>query len=285
MSDSKKKLPEQGGSRAAGAKPFTLVEAGPPRETEVKAGEVKRKILVVAKDHAFTSGVLDYAANLAARLNYDLLALNVKPELESGGKVFSPFNRHLREKFRRQSQASLEQVRPVLANQGIGCEQVVKFEGVAKAVMDLSHLIKRVDFVITDAGITDEEITGEIPLPVFSIAGYQGEKIMANWTEAQDWGRMRAIGKTVAYGLGAAALYAAVFLNGDTVMRYFTRGGWYAALPIATVFIVSFVHGAFAHHLWSVLGIEAVKRVQPRPEVAKRPVQRRRPRPQLRLDT
>jgi hypothetical protein len=286
MSDTKKpKGKSQEQKQATATRPFTLVEIGAPREDRApRLAEVKRKILVVAKDHAFSSGVLDYAANLAARLGYDLLALNVNPALETGGKVFSPFNRHLREKFRRQAQVSLEAVRPLLAGQGIGCEQVVKFEGVAQAVMDLSHLIKRIDFVITDAGIADEEITGEIPLPVFSISGSQGEKVMPKWAQVRDRGRIQDIGRTVAYGVAAAALYAGVFLNGDTVMRYFTQGGWYAALPIATVFIFSLVHGTFAHHLWSVLGIEAVKRVQPRPE-AKRPVARRRPRPQLRLDT
>jgi hypothetical protein len=43
-------------------------------------------------------------------------------------------------------------------------------------------------------------------------------------------------------------------------MSNFTRGGWYAAMPIATVFVFSFVHGAFASHLWSLLGIEAMKK-------------------------
>jgi len=282
MSDVKKRIPEEGKQRAPGAKPFTLVETVTPKETEGKAGEVKRKILVVAKDHAFTSGVLDYAANLAARLNYDLLALNVNPELESGGKVFSPFNRHLREKFRRQAQASLEQVHPVLAGLGIGCEQVVKFKGVAKAVMDLSHLIKRVDFVITDAGITDEEITGEIPLPVFSIAGYQGEKVMAK-EHHETANRWKLVGRTIGLGVASAALYAAVFTNSGTVMKYFTKGGIFAALPIVTVFAFSFVHASFASNLWSLLGIKATKKVQPR-VAPTRPTARKRPRPRLQLN-
>jgi hypothetical protein len=100
----------------------------------------------------------------------------------------------------------------------------------------------------------------------------------------QDAGRSKLIGKTVGLGLATAALYAAVFLNSGPIMKYFTRGGWYAALPIATVFIFSFVHGAFAHNLWSVLGIEATKKVQPQVRTA-RPAPRKRPRPQLRLDT
>ena len=96
--------------------------------------------------------------------------------------------------------------------------------------------------------------------------------------------RSKLVGKTIALGLGTAVLYAAVFLNGDTVMQHFTRGGWFAALPIATVFAFSFVHGSFASSLWSVLGIEATKKVQPR-VAPTRPAQRKRPRPQLRIDT
>ena len=95
--------------------------------------------------------------------------------------------------------------------------------------------------------------------------------------------RGKLTGKTIGLGLGVAALYAAVFLNSGTVMKYFTRGGIYAALPIVTVFAFSFVHGAFASNLWSMLGIEATKKVQPR-VAPTRPAPRKRPRPRLRLN-
>jgi hypothetical protein len=39
----------------------------------------------------------------------------------------------------------------------------------------------------------------------------------------------------------------------------FTKGGWYAAYPILAAFFFSFIHGAFASNLLSVLGIEAKK--------------------------
>ena len=56
----------------------------------------------------------------------------------------------------------------------------------------------------------DEEITGEIPLPVFSISGYQGEEVMAQEQhEASERGKL--VGKTIGLGLGSVALYAAVF--------------------------------------------------------------------------
>lgn len=89
--------------------------------------------------------------------------------------------------------------------------------------------------------------------------------------------------KTLLYGAVTAVLYAAVFSHSDAILQLFTRGGIYAALPIATVFVFSFAHGSFAHNLWSVLGIEAVtKRPAQRPTVpAPRPAQR--PRARLRL--
>ncbi|MEW6111884.1 MAG: hypothetical protein AB1664_07125 [Thermodesulfobacteriota bacterium] len=87
--------------------------------------------------------------------------------------------------------------------------------------------------------------------------------------------------KTALYGAVTAVLYAVVFTNSDWVMQLFTRGGVYAALPIATVFIFSFAHGAFAGNLWSSLGIDAVTR-QPADRPEARPT-RPAPRPRARL--
>jgi hypothetical protein len=250
--------------------------------TTANRQEVKRKILVVGKDYAFTKGVVDYAANLSQRLGYDIIAMNVNPTLGQSGKFFSPYNQHLRGKFTQRAETAWATVAPELARYGIHSEHVVKFEGLVGAIKDLNHEVKRIDFVITDAGIKDEEITGEIPLPVFSISGYQGEQVMAQ-EHHERTGRGSLLGKTMGLGLASAALYAAVFSHSGTVMKYFTKGGIFAALPIITVFAFSFVHGAFASNLWSLLGIEATKKVQPR-VAPKRPAPRKRPRPQIQLN-
>jgi hypothetical protein len=245
--------------------------------------EVKRKILVVGKDYAFSNGVVDYAANLSQRLGYDIIAMSVNPVLAQSGKFFSPYNQHLRGKFTQRAQAAWTPVASELAGQGIRSEHVVKFEGLAGAIKDLNHEVKRIDFVITDQGIKDEEITGEIPLPVFSISGYQGEKVMAQ-EHHEKANRGKLVGRTIGLGLASAALYAAVFTNSGIVMQYFTKGGIFAALPIVTVFAFSFVYGPFTSNLWSLMGIEATKKVQPR-VAPKRPAPRKRPRPQLHVNT
>jgi hypothetical protein len=92
--------------------------------------------------------------------------------------------------------------------------------------------------------------------------------------------RKKLVIQTMLLGAVTAALYAAVFSHARTIVELFSRGGYYAAFPIATVFVFSFAHGAFASNLWSALGIEAVtKQAVKRPAVsAPRPVKRERPR-------
>ena len=90
------------------------------------------------------------------------------------------------------------------------------------------------------------------------------------------------IKKTAIYGMLSAVLYAAVFTNTSTLMPFFTAGSYLAALPIATAFLFSFVHGAFASNLWSALGIEATK-AQPTARVTTRVRPAKRQRPRLRL--
>lgn len=65
---------------------------------------------------------------------------------------------------------------------------------------------------------------------------------------------------TVIFGIISLSSYVALFSNQDWVTDNFTRGGYYAAYPIVTAFYFSFIHGAFASNLLSVLGLEAKKK-------------------------
>lgn len=94
------------------------------------------------------------------------------------------------------------------------------------------------------------------------------------------------VAKTIAFGALSIGMYVALFMNSAVVMTYFTKGMAYAALPIITVFAFSFVHGAFAGNIWTLLGIEAVqKRPEVRPVAQPRPAERKRPRPRAYMNT
>ena len=61
--------------------------------------------------------------------------------------------------------------------------------------------------------------------------------------------------------------------------------GMYAALPVLTAFLFSFVHGAFTGSFWSALGIEASKKSSRVELPATKPAKRVRPRPRVHLNT
>ncbi len=73
--------------------------------------------------------------------------------------------------------------------------------------------------------------------------------------------KRRPVSKMVLFGALSMASYFLLFSNEQLVTQTYTLGGWYAAFPVLTAFLFSFVHGAFASNLLSVLGIEAKKTV------------------------
>lgn len=67
-------------------------------------------------------------------------------------------------------------------------------------------------------------------------------------------------GKMVIFGAVSLALYLALFNNEKLVTEVFTMGGWHTVFPVGTALVFSFIHGAFASNLLSVLGLEARKK-------------------------
>jgi uncharacterized integral membrane protein len=61
------------------------------------------------------------------------------------------------------------------------------------------------------------------------------------------------------FGAISIAAYVAIFMNENWVTDTYTMGGWHAAFPVGTALVFSFIHGAFASNLLSLLGLEAKK--------------------------
>lgn len=73
--------------------------------------------------------------------------------------------------------------------------------------------------------------------------------------------RRKALKKVLIFGAMSLGLYIAVFINMDLVMTYFTKGGFYAILPVITVLIFSYAHGTFTGNVLTALGIVASENV------------------------
>jgi len=96
--------------------------------------------------------------------------------------------------------------------------------------------------------------------------------------------KFEALKNTILFGFLTTAVYSVIFANTELVMRYFTKGGFYAALPVMTAFVVSFLHGAFTGNFWTAIGIEASKKTFVTTQPAKRVRPRSRPRLYLRAE-
>lgn len=207
-----------------------------------------RKILVVSAAPRFSKDIVTYAVHLAERLDYGILALNVDTAFSG-------------ERFHWMAVESMPDIEKTALRHGVRCEHRVKTGSVAAAVEQIRREIRRIEMVVTDSEPEKAEIFQNIPIPVFKVIPNtlkeKGESAMSTKIETTQSGHLARV---IGYGLATVAMYTAVFMNADTVMTHFTAGGWYAALPIATVFAFSFIHGSFSSHLWSLLGIEAVKK-------------------------
>ncbi|MCL6634404.1 MAG: hypothetical protein K6T29_01375 [Peptococcaceae bacterium] len=71
--------------------------------------------------------------------------------------------------------------------------------------------------------------------------------------------RAANVRRAIFWGIISLSAYLVVFMNQKTVTDYFSRGGYFAALVLATAFLFSFVHGTFASYLVEAMGFRAVK--------------------------
>jgi len=72
-------------------------------------------------------------------------------------------------------------------------------------------------------------------------------------------GKKKPYGGMIIFGAISLTGYVLLITNQKLVTEVFTLGGWHAVYPVGTALIFSFVHGAFASNLLSVLGLEAKK--------------------------
>ena len=69
-----------------------------------------------------------------------------------------------------------------------------------------------------------------------------------------------ALKQLFVYGAGSILMYVLAFTNADAFAALCAKGGLWTALPIASVLLLSYVHGHFAGALWELCGITGVQK-------------------------
>jgi len=148
----------------------SFAEAGAPEQAR-QVMRQQRKILVVTQEDAFTEPVMEYAASLAERLGYELIALNVGGS--ASDKAASGYQQHVREEFERRAAAAFAALKQKAAARNIPAAHVVKFGDAGRAVADINREYRRVELMITDSRAREEAVAPRVNLPVFSLRTHQ----------------------------------------------------------------------------------------------------------------
>jgi hypothetical protein len=258
---------------------------------------MKKKIVIVTDRPRFSRRLIRYSLRLSRIMGYDVAALFV--DTREGASLASRLASALDGGFSfagRARRAASSMARSFAA-QGVDFEHVVTQGPVARAVEDLQHRTKRVEMALIEIGPGDVRPVQDLSMPVhyfdraLPLAASRPDlpgvfKKICNlrrtaMSSASHSSKSSHLGKAAAALAASAGIYAAVFANETTVTTMFTRGGLYAALPIAAAFAFSFVYASFAHSFWAMLGIEAHRKTQVVTRKAPAPRTDIRPRPTL----
>jgi hypothetical protein len=146
----------------------SFAEAGAPEQArQVVCQRGQRKILVVTKEDAFTEPVIEYATSLAERMGYELIALNIGGS--ASDTAASGYRQHLQEEYERRAAATFAAIQHKAAARNIAITHVVKFGDARAAVEDINREYRRVELMITDSRVREEEVATRVNLPVFSL--------------------------------------------------------------------------------------------------------------------
>jgi len=219
-------------------------------------------IMAVTRNGHMSEYVMEYAVTVAQRLGYAILAVHVD--------TLPLFNRGRRGRlFAAAMQESAALLIAKARHQEVVVEHLGEIGKIGDVVGRLCRSNKRIEFVVIDKGIRQEEVARLAPVPVFSVKNTQQglfNRPLSHTTNKQGVFAMftsskkQYVQQCVIFGILTSALYASVFAYQDIVMTYFSKGGIYAVLPVATVFAVSYFHGNFTSSFWSALGIEAARK-------------------------
>jgi universal stress protein family protein len=151
---------------------ISFAEAGAPEQAaEVMRQHGKRKILVVSQEEAFTEAVMEYATQLAERMGYELIAVNIGAA--PSDRAVSAYQQHMQEEFQGRAVKAAALLEQKAAAKNIRLTHVVKFGDVGQAVEAINREYRRIELMITDSRTKKQELPARVNLPVFSLKTHQ----------------------------------------------------------------------------------------------------------------
>lgn len=121
-------------------------------------------ILVVTRSGHLTEKVMQYSLNVAERLNHRLLVayVNTMPFLRDGGFRNRRFALAVEDNVSRLKGRSEEK--------GVTVAHIKESGKIGKVVSRLCRIVKKIEFIIVDDGVSVEDVVSRAPVPVFNVS-------------------------------------------------------------------------------------------------------------------
>lgn len=136
----------------------------PETPLAAKSPQDKPVILVLTRNGHLTEKVMQYSLNVAGRLNHQLLVayVNTMPFIKDGGfrsRRFAVAVENNASTLRGESQA-----------RGVSVAHIKESGKISKVVSRLCRIVKKIEFIIVDEGVSVEEVVSRAPVPVFNVS-------------------------------------------------------------------------------------------------------------------
>ncbi len=133
------------------------------RDKTEKASE-REKILVVGKEAGFSETLADYAIEMAERMNYEIVALNVIP---MGKRLASFLHDKIKEELQTKTEDAAEAFKTKALEKNIPFSHTIRFGETDRMIKALNGEFKRISFILSEPEhVPDGDSTREI-IPVF----------------------------------------------------------------------------------------------------------------------
>jgi hypothetical protein len=109
------------------------------------------RLLVMGRESAFSSEVIDYAIDMARRMSFEILALNSAPLSCDSFNLFSTSRSKLCQEFQSISEKNAIAFRHEAEANGIPFTHVVKFDEPDQALAGVQREYGNIEFVISEA--------------------------------------------------------------------------------------------------------------------------------------
>jgi hypothetical protein len=157
---------------AAAAAAFAEAGEHETARTMVDKSQGNRKILVIASEERFSVVLVSYSLDMAKRLNFELLMLNV-----TGAPLSLPEARKEEEttRFLNDSQQNFITLQEQAEQAGVSVNHLIEIGELDEVVHKLKAQFPGMRYVLTEP---DPEVaqraTGPVTIPVFDLGSYQG---------------------------------------------------------------------------------------------------------------